>query len=56
VLFSAASIWEIAINAGLRRADFVVDPRAIVARRWICRVGPAFERCRNRRRTASFAS
>ena len=31
VLFSAASIWEIAIKAGLGRADFVVDPRAIVA-------------------------
>lgn len=30
VLFSAASIWEIAIKAGLRRADFVVDPVAIV--------------------------
>jgi len=26
VLFSAASIWEIAIKAGLRRADFVVRP------------------------------
>jgi PIN domain nuclease of toxin-antitoxin system len=31
VLFSAASIWEIAIKTGLRRADFVADPRAIVA-------------------------
>jgi PIN domain nuclease of toxin-antitoxin system len=31
VLFSAASIWEIAIKAGLRRADFVADPRAVVA-------------------------
>jgi PIN domain nuclease of toxin-antitoxin system len=30
VLFSAASIWEIAIKAGLRRADFGVDPVAIV--------------------------
>lgn len=30
VLFSAASIWEIAIKAGLRRADFVVDPMEIV--------------------------
>ena len=31
VLFSAASIWEIAIKAGLRRADFVVDPVQIVS-------------------------
>ena len=31
VLFSAASIWEIAIKAGLRRADFVVDPVEIVS-------------------------
>ncbi len=30
VLFSATSIWEIAIKAGLRRADFVVDPVEIV--------------------------
>ena len=27
VLFSAASIWEIAIKFGLRRADFTVAPR-----------------------------
>lgn len=26
VLFSSASIWEIAIKAALRRPDFVVDP------------------------------
>lgn len=26
VMFSAASIWEIAIKAGLRRPDFLVDP------------------------------
>lgn len=31
VLFSAASIWEIAIKARLRRPDFAVDPRAIIA-------------------------
>lgn len=30
VLFSTASIWEIAIKAGLRRADFIVDPAEIV--------------------------
>jgi PIN domain nuclease of toxin-antitoxin system len=30
VLFSAASIWEIAIKAALRRADFDVDPDEIV--------------------------
>ncbi|HVH75356.1 MAG TPA: type II toxin-antitoxin system VapC family toxin [Stellaceae bacterium] len=30
VLFSAASIWEIAIKAGLRRGDFVADPNAVV--------------------------
>jgi|SRR5271166_1426381 len=29
VLFSAASIWEIAIKAGLRRADFGVTPAEI---------------------------
>ena len=29
VLFSAASIWEIAIKAGLGRADFTVDPDSI---------------------------
>src|SRR5580704_11601257 len=29
VLFSAASIWEIAIKAGLGRADFVVKPAEI---------------------------
>ena len=29
VLFSAASIWEIAIKAGLRRADFAVRPQAV---------------------------
>ena len=26
VIFSAASLWEIAIKAGLRRPDFQVDP------------------------------
>ena len=29
VLFSAASIWEIAIKAGLGRADFAVRPDAV---------------------------
>jgi PIN domain nuclease of toxin-antitoxin system len=29
VLFSAASIWEIAIKAGLRRGDFAFDPAEI---------------------------
>jgi PIN domain nuclease of toxin-antitoxin system len=29
VLFSAASIWEIAIKAGLGRSDFVFDPAEI---------------------------
>jgi PIN domain nuclease of toxin-antitoxin system len=31
VFFSAASIWEIAIKAGLARADFAVDPPALRA-------------------------
>lgn len=30
VLFSSASIWEIAIKTGLRRADFAVKPTEIV--------------------------
>jgi len=30
VLFSAASIWEIAIKAGLGRSDFMVRPEAVV--------------------------
>jgi PIN domain nuclease of toxin-antitoxin system len=29
VLFSAASIWEIAIKAGLGRSDFAFDPAEI---------------------------
>ena len=29
VLFSAASIWEVAIKRGLGRADFGVDPRLL---------------------------
>ena len=29
VLFSAASIWEIAIKAALRRSDFPTDPAAV---------------------------
>lgn len=29
VMFSAASIWEIAIKAGLGRADFVVRPEEV---------------------------
>jgi PIN domain nuclease of toxin-antitoxin system len=29
ILFSAASIWEIAIKSQLRRSDFVADPDAI---------------------------
>ncbi len=29
VLFSAAGIWEIAIKAGLGRADFAVQPEAV---------------------------
>ncbi|HKT47816.1 MAG TPA: type II toxin-antitoxin system VapC family toxin [Candidatus Acidoferrales bacterium] len=29
VLFSAASLWEIAIKRGLGRADFRVDPRLL---------------------------
>ncbi len=31
MLFSAASIWEVAIKNGLGRADFRVDPRALRA-------------------------
>jgi PIN domain nuclease of toxin-antitoxin system len=31
LLFSAASIWEIAIKRGLRRDDFDVDPRLLRA-------------------------
>jgi PIN domain nuclease of toxin-antitoxin system len=30
VLFSAASIWEIAIKAALKRADFGVPPEAVL--------------------------
>jgi PIN domain nuclease of toxin-antitoxin system len=30
VLFSAASLWEIAIKAGLGRPDFAVDPERIL--------------------------
>jgi PIN domain nuclease of toxin-antitoxin system len=30
VLFSAASLWEIAIKAGLGRPDFAFDPRQIL--------------------------
>jgi len=29
LLFSAASLWEIAIKRGLRRQDFQVDPRLL---------------------------
>ncbi len=29
VLFSAASIWEVAIKSGLRRADFLAEPQQI---------------------------
>ena len=29
LLFSAASLWEVAIKRGLGRADFRVDPRAL---------------------------
>lgn len=29
VLFSAASIWEVAIKYGLQRSDFRVDPRML---------------------------
>ncbi|WP_152363650.1 type II toxin-antitoxin system VapC family toxin [Microlunatus speluncae] len=29
LMFSSASIWEVAIKSGLGRADFVVDPRAL---------------------------
>src|ERR1700761_4893581 len=31
VLFSAASLWEIAIKAALGRADFLVEPADILA-------------------------
>ncbi|ONG52585.1 twitching motility protein PilT [Pseudoroseomonas deserti] len=31
VLFSAASLWEIAIKAGLGRPDFAVDPDQVLA-------------------------
>ena len=31
VLFSAASIWEIAIKSALKRSDFAVAPNVIVA-------------------------
>ena len=30
VLFSAASIWEIAIKAGLGRSDFAFDPAEVL--------------------------
>ena len=31
VLFSAASIWEIAVKAALRRPDFLADPAVVAA-------------------------
>ncbi|AOO83512.1 type II toxin-antitoxin system VapC family toxin [Bosea vaviloviae] len=31
VFFSAASIWEIAIKAALRRSDFEIDPYEVIA-------------------------
>lgn len=31
VLFSAASIWEIAIKAALQRADFKINPETVLA-------------------------
>lgn len=31
VLFSAASIWEVAIKSALRRADFAVSPGVVIA-------------------------
>ncbi|MGU3492839.1 type II toxin-antitoxin system VapC family toxin [Xanthobacteraceae bacterium A53D] len=31
ILFSAASLWEIAIKAGLARPDFVCDPAQVLA-------------------------
>ena len=37
LLFSAASIWEVAIKHGLRRTDFPLDPR--VLRRGLLEVG-----------------
>ena len=37
LLFSAASIWEVAIKHGLRRPDFPLDPR--VLRRGLLEVG-----------------
>lgn len=30
VFFSAASIWEIAIKAALRRSDFEIDPNEVI--------------------------
>mgnify|MGYP001808335317 CR=1 FL=1 len=30
VFFSAASIWEIAIKAALRRSDFEIDPHEVI--------------------------
>jgi len=30
VLFSAASLWEVAIKAGLGRSDFAFDPQQIL--------------------------
>ncbi len=29
LIFSAASLWEVAVKRGLGRADFVVDPRLL---------------------------
>ena len=29
LVFSVASLWEIAIKAGLQRADFVIDPQEL---------------------------
>jgi PIN domain nuclease of toxin-antitoxin system len=31
LMFSAASLWEVAIKSGLRRADFRADARAVTS-------------------------
>ena len=55
VLFSAASIWEIAVKAELGRGDFAFDPAEIApsrARYRIWRTGGSLERGCSRRPTA----
>jgi hypothetical protein len=58
VLFSAASIWEVAIKAGLGRPDFAFDPRHRPSRTGyrVYRIGGPRERGCSRQPAAAVAS